>query len=95
MTTKRVNRDTIHVAAQDSFYTPAMRRWLGNYQPVVAAEMLKGYNPRERSAQVSEQRERAMAGGEEWARGTIPGMKAVDFPALGKTMRIRKSSGLG
>jgi hypothetical protein len=74
MSSKRVNRDTIQIQPRDSFYTPAMRKWLSGYQPVLATEMMRGYVPVDRSKQVSQRRTEARAAGEEWATGTITGM---------------------
>jgi len=95
MTSKRVNRDTIHVPPEKSFYTPAMRKWLGGYEPVAAAQMMRGYSPAERSAAVSARREEGLAAGEEWARGTIPSLTGDKFVQMGRTMKITKNSRLG
>jgi hypothetical protein len=74
------------------FYTAAMKRFLGGYEPVLAAEMCK--KPRGgTSAIAAATRDAALTAGESWAGGTIYGMGPPDEP--GKAMRLRKPSQLG
>jgi len=82
-----------HVATEHTFYTAALKRWMGGYEPVLADMILGNYSTVERSKQVSQRRDAAMAAGEDWAKGTIPGIgKAVDE---GRRMRLLKNSQLG
>lgn len=80
------------------FYTPALQRWLGGYQPVLADELISKRSTVEQSRTSSRNRDAAMKKGSDWAHGTIPGLsKNADQmnAQLRKTGRILKSGGLG
>lgn len=75
------------------FYTAAMRKWLGGYVPILAAEMCRKKGSGGNSRQSTETRNKAMFAGEAWATGTIPGLGAPADP--GKSLRMLKNSKLG
>jgi len=67
------------------FYTAAMKRWLGGYEPVLAKQHAKvNY-----SANATAARERDRAKGKPWAVGTVEGLKR-DQAAQDKRAKVRR-----
>ena len=75
------------------FYTDAMRKWLGGYEPILAAEMCRNGRGHNASAAASAARDKGLKFGEVWATGTLYGLGPETD--TGKLMRMLKASKLG
>lgn len=73
-----------------SYYTEAMRSWMGGYQPILGDEMGKQRSISEVSRKSSEARIRQADAGKGWGAGTIEGLGSSD--ALPGKAQIKRSS---
>lgn len=58
------------------FYTPALKRWLGGYEPVLGPEMAAKRGASEISRKSSEARMKQAVDGTGWGTGTMEGLSA-------------------
>jgi hypothetical protein len=58
----------------DAFYTPAMKRWLGGYEPVLGPELAAKRSTSEISRKSSEARMKQAIDGTGWGTGTMEGL---------------------
>lgn len=57
-----------------SYYTPAMRRWMGGYEPKLAHQMASERSSSAIRQQSSEARMKQARGGTGWGTGTLEGI---------------------